>query len=224
MTNYHKEQIEIIDKQQNNLKTKSNIMFWGKILTFIGSLAMLYFCFTNTGTMMVIATILLAIAYCSAYVYDSKLQHRIEKLCTLHKLHEDEINALKGEFSAFPTGEEFVDKSHPYSFDLDIFGKGSLFNRVCRCTTDIGRRRLAEMMQTIQTDTKTIRKRMETISELGRNEKHVGFIESVCTEEHTEGRITDIIPLLSENADKEKEGKFCSWQFHILWTIPLCIL
>ena len=111
MTNYHKEQIEIIDKQQNNLKTKSNIMFWGKILTFIGSLAMLYFCFTNTGTMMVIATILLAIAYCSAYVYDSKLQHRIEKLCTLYKLHEDEINALKR--STPPTSTTvapFIDK------------------------------------------------------------------------------------------------------------------
>lgn len=223
MTKYHKEQIEIIDKQLHQLKTKSNILFWGKILSFIGTLTMLYFCFTNTGTMMVIATILLATAYCSAYVYDSKLQHCIDKLCTLHKLHENEINALRGDFSAFPRGEEFVDKSHPYSFDLDIFGKGSLFNRVCRCTTYIGRRRLAKMMQTIQTDPKTIRQRMEAISELGRNEKHIEFIESVCTVEHTEGRITDITPLLSENAYKEKEGKFSSWQFHLLWTVPLCL-
>ncbi len=45
-----------------------------------------------------------------------------------------------------PTGNEFVDRDHPYADDLDIFGEGSLYQLLCTARTAAGRRRLAEWL------------------------------------------------------------------------------
>ena len=44
------------------------------------------------------------------------------------------------------TGEQFCDAQHPYADDLDIFGVGSLFQRICVAQTQIGYRRLCEWL------------------------------------------------------------------------------
>jgi hypothetical protein len=46
-----------------------------------------------------------------------------------------------------PTGKEFIDRDHPYADDLDIFGKGSLYQLLCTARTAAGRRRLAEWLK-----------------------------------------------------------------------------
>jgi hypothetical protein len=55
-------------------------------------------------------------------------------------LHLAEINRLErqsldGDFSGFRPGEEYTERDHPYSYDLDIFGKASLFQYICRTTS-----------------------------------------------------------------------------------------
>lgn len=44
------------------------------------------------------------------------------------------------------TGERFVDGSHPYAEDLDLFGAGSLFELLSRARTRIGEETLAEWL------------------------------------------------------------------------------
>ncbi|MCI0662405.1 MAG: DNA mismatch repair protein MutS [Acidobacteria bacterium] len=43
-------------------------------------------------------------------------------------------------------GERFIDKSHLYSEDLDLFGKGSLFELLCTARTRAGEERLASWL------------------------------------------------------------------------------
>ena len=43
-------------------------------------------------------------------------------------------------------GDEFQDESHPYARDLDLFGKGSLFEFLCTARTGIGRQVLARWL------------------------------------------------------------------------------
>ncbi|MDJ0867866.1 MAG: DNA mismatch repair protein MutS [Myxococcota bacterium] len=45
------------------------------------------------------------------------------------------------------SGEEFVDSAHPYAQDLDLFGKGSLFQLLCRARTRAGEDRLADWLR-----------------------------------------------------------------------------
>jgi hypothetical protein len=45
------------------------------------------------------------------------------------------------------TGERFSDKSHPYSEDLDLFGKGSLFELICMARTRAGEETIANWLK-----------------------------------------------------------------------------
>lgn len=47
-----------------------------------------------------------------------------------------------------PMGERYVDEQHPYEFDLDLFGKGSLFQLLCRARTRLGEDTLANWLRT----------------------------------------------------------------------------
>jgi hypothetical protein len=63
------------------------------------------------------------------------------------------------------TGEEFQTDDHPYARDLDLFGRGSLFERLCTARTEIGRQRLARYLQE-PADAPEIRRRQEAVNEL----------------------------------------------------------
>src|SRR6185437_3106608 len=44
------------------------------------------------------------------------------------------------------TGEPFLDQSHPYARDLDLFGKAGLFELLCTARTSAGERLLADWL------------------------------------------------------------------------------
>ncbi|MDX2169293.1 MAG: DNA mismatch repair protein MutS, partial [Deltaproteobacteria bacterium] len=44
-------------------------------------------------------------------------------------------------------GDEFLDAAHPYAADLDLFGSGSLFERLCTARTHAGAARLADWLR-----------------------------------------------------------------------------
>ncbi len=75
-------------------------------------------------------------------------------------------------WSAFPdTGEEFKDDEHPYSSDLDIFGKASLFQWTNSGHTFLGRRRLATLLTQPPESAPSIARRQQAIGELSKNLK-----------------------------------------------------
>jgi len=49
------------------------------------------------------------------------------------------------------TGERYVDERHPYECDLDLFGKGSLFQLLCRARTRLGEDVLADWLRAAAT-------------------------------------------------------------------------
>ncbi len=77
-----------------------------------------------------------------------------------------EIQAAQHEFGDFQDGNEFTDPSHPYTLDLDIFGKGSLFQMVNRTTTSGGKKILAKWLQTPLLNPDEIKERQKSILEL----------------------------------------------------------
>ena len=60
------------------------------------------------------------------------------------KVCQDEVKAMEGDFSSYEKGEAYLNPHHAYAFDLDIFGKDSLFNRICHTITTGGSDALAE--------------------------------------------------------------------------------
>lgn len=62
-------------------------------------------------------------------------------------------------------GTEYLETNHPYAADLDLFGKGSLFERLCVCATENGRSTLASWLLA-PASPEQIRQRQEAVREL----------------------------------------------------------
>ena len=62
-------------------------------------------------------------------------------------------------------GLDFQDLNHPYAADLDLFGKGSLFERLCTARTRAGQETLARWLLE-PADIKTLRDRHQAVIEL----------------------------------------------------------
>lgn len=91
------------------------------------------------------------------------------RLYLLNKQNETALKRIKGEWKTFTdTGREFVDNKHPYSQDLDLFGKGSLFQWVNTGVTYLGRRKLMDILSREPENKEKIIERQEAVRELAR--------------------------------------------------------
>ncbi len=64
-----------------------------------------------------------------------------------------------------PTGERYIDHEHPYSSDLDLFGRGSLFQLLSRAQTRLGEDTLSEWL-THPAGSSTVHTRQTAVREL----------------------------------------------------------
>ena len=84
----------------------------------------------------------------------------------LKQLNELEISCLDHHFMENPGGEQYSDPSHAWSHDLDLFGKGSLFQYLSRTSTLLGGDVLAQTLTTEPGSIREIRERQGIIQDL----------------------------------------------------------
>lgn len=65
----------------------------------------------------------------------------------LARINDNEMSYLKGNLKPFKTGNAYIQTEHAYSYDLDIFGEGSIFQHINRTTTAIGEAKLAAWLK-----------------------------------------------------------------------------
>lgn len=82
----------------------------------------------------------------------------------LVSINQQEIKNLEEHRSHAAAGNEFIDPHHPYSYDLDLFGDGSLFQFLNRTTHLFGASALAQSL--LHPNTAIIKERQEAIKEL----------------------------------------------------------
>lgn len=117
---------------------------------------------------------LLMIVLFSYLTYLHKNTENTKKyIYALHKINEVSIKRLKGDWKFFEdTGEEFIDEKHSYSYDLDIFGKGSLFQWINAAHTYVGRQKLKDILTERPKSEQSIYDRQSAVEEL---EKKICF-------------------------------------------------
>ena len=127
-------------KHKNTGFITSELLAFGGIIAFI----VCYFALDGNTQHYLLGAVLCLIAYFGIRRLDDKNKEKVEHLSALLKVYQNEIKALEGDFSPFETGEQYQNPQHPYSFDLDVFGRSSLFNRICRTITSGGSEVLAK--------------------------------------------------------------------------------
>ena len=131
---------------------------WGKVfvvidlLLFAAVVALLVYGFKTDAltNWLVEAIFALAFAWGVVRFIDIRNDSKITEYNYLKQTALTEVDYLNGKYASFDEGEEYVDASHPFTFDLDVFGKGSLFQRISRTITSGGSDLLAEQLSTLQ--------------------------------------------------------------------------
>ena len=96
----------------------------------------------------------------------SKLHRRKAILEQLIRINREEENAIEWNYADLDDGSGYMNDSHLYTHDLDIFGKGSLFQYINRTSTIPGKDRLAELLSYIETSPDEIKSRQNAITDL----------------------------------------------------------
>ena len=122
-----------------------------------------------------------------------------DRLC---KINRSEINALNRDLSSFDAGNKYIDPHHDYSYDLDLFGIGSLFQFLNRTVTRQGKNQLATLLKQSLRPADEIRNRQEAIQELAEEfswrQNFMGKgMETDGTKDHYNESIDQIIELKS---------------------------
>ncbi len=81
------------------------------------------------------------------FAWHERVLRSIRRCKRLRSLYEQGIARLEDRWAGTgQTGEQFLDASHPYARDLDIFGKGGLFELLCTARTRAGESTLARWL------------------------------------------------------------------------------
>lgn len=151
--------INTLQKQAGNFSSL-------RLLSGVAALALLYPAFKQTSEIWWYIFFAVIVVFFIVVNKHNRIkeQLRIRKISL--RLLELESTALNGNTKAFDPGQEFVDPLHPYTYDLDIFGLGSLFQLLTRSVTMTGKTLFAALLKTPYADMATLTERQECIKEI----------------------------------------------------------
>ena len=186
LTDLYQHKVEETGNKLVSLRSRS----WAFILTEIGSfLVAIGFVVLYTLKDNAAWTLLCALAALLFYLYirrrDVLNDRKIKRGEALLQVYQNEIAYQKGDYSGFDAGEQYVSPQHPYTFDMDVFGIGSLFQRMNRTISTGGSDQLAACLSTEWGSAKReklvvqIRQRMASIDELGKEETFLSEFKSL---------------------------------------------
>lgn len=172
-----------LQQQLTRLRHKSQWFTVAQIGMFLATLGMVACAITyQPKVLYALLAAVLFVGYLLLRRTDGLNSRNIERQQRLIAAYQREISYFHGDYSCFDEGKDYINPSHPFSFDLDLFGKDSLFQRVCRAVTVGGRDLLAQWLTKETADGNhkdfiaSIEQRRKAVEELAR---HDDFLMSV---------------------------------------------
>lgn len=162
----YSERIERFRVEEKRSRRHSLSYLWLKLIVFIACGFALYAIHPNYASPWIAIPIILFVAYVVFFILDAECCSRVKILRKKIEVCSHELAALDGDFSAFADGKEYIDSQHPFSIDLDIFGKDSLYQRINRTITQYGSDALARKMMSLPDSKDAVIQNQEAIKEL----------------------------------------------------------
>lgn len=189
---------DMYKKELEKLNHKINVYGNVRLIVILVGLALTIWSYTRKSYILSLNSLIITLVlFISLIIIHQKNIDLRPRLTALHKINENGIKRLRGEWKKFQkTGEEFIDEDHNYSWDLDIFGKNSLFQWINHTNTPMGKKKLRDSLIKPNKNIELIRKRQKAITELSQNMDWVHELEAA-------GMIED-----NNNID---EGELIKW-------------
>jgi len=155
-------------------------------------------------------------------VVKQALQYRrkVLKLVSVREYYDKGIARLKRDWESLDDGNDFNDPEHIYAADLDLFGRGSLFQLVCSARTHVGREALAAWMKTPASRDEVLARR-EAVEELSGRRALIESVSSAGT-----STVSDCRPGTFRNwvAEMSAHPAFPSWAPTVAFLLAIVLV
>lgn len=152
---------KVLDRQ-NRLEHRTADV---RLLVFVGGLVILWRVVVSRGTAWYWLALPVAAFFVLVLLHE-RFRRGTRKAARAADFYERGLKRVDGTWPGTGvSGQRFLDLEHPYAADLDLFGTGSLFERLCTSRTRSGEDKLASWLLA-PADPAEIRARQEAIAEL----------------------------------------------------------
>src|SRR5579872_2619622 len=143
---------------------RHRMLGYGKLAAAASGVLLVWMGLSHTASIVWVllpAVILLALSVLHEHVL--RLMERLRRAV---RYFEKALARLDGKWAGIgETGDRYVDPAHPYAQDLDLFGRGSLFELLCTARTHVGEDTLARWLLSPATP-EVVHQRHEALDEL----------------------------------------------------------
>jgi DNA mismatch repair ATPase MutS len=142
---YHEERLQTLAVERQRFLNRSRWWVVIRLLSFSVIPLTIFFGYPLGGY----SAVILIVEVILFLFFVRKSAENKEKLTfTNHliEINENELKALSNDYSSFSNGEKWIDHAHPFSYDMDVFGKDSFFQIINRTVTKRGEATLASRL------------------------------------------------------------------------------
>jgi MutS-like protein len=153
----------------------------------------------------------------AAFVEYQRRRSRLDfmKLRSLSEFYEKGTARLAHNWERLDSGDDFLDQDHLYAKDLDLFGRGSLYQLVCSARTQIGSQTIANWM-TSSANAPEIHSRQAAIAELrGRRDLPERLASAAPTQ------VSDFRPDFLKKWLSERSAQFPAWSSYVAFILAI---
>lgn len=207
------------DTNQNLNKVNKTILYISiiRIMLFVGCISTVIALWSYSAQTIIIGACCTLIPFLIMIKVHNSFFMRKQWLEVKADILKKELKGLNNDYSVFDDGKEFSDTEHLYSFDLDIFGRKSLFQAINRTCTHIGKRTLADWMKNHLRTKKDIENRQNCIKDLStRNDFRLKFAITGLINRSKNSDDNDI----QKWAETESSLTKSTWARILIWLVP----
>lgn len=147
------------------LKRRIAAVSWTRLAVVVAAIAAAWAVWGNAPMLM--STLVAAtVVFLLLVKFHNRLYGRMYMQQAFRQVAVDNLHRVGLELDGLDGGEEYIDTRHAYSYDLDLFGRKSVFSLLNATATPGGRDRLARNLIDTSRVTSDICRRQEAIAEL----------------------------------------------------------
>ena len=222
--NYYNDNIKSVKEKLAKLEKNLLVFSTLRFMIVILCIGMMYYFYKQNsmeavGGSFLISLILFIIV---AFFHNERINSK-KRLLVILEYNEKGLKRLDNTWKEFSDiGEEFIDRNHKFSSDLDIFGKNSLFQWINLTKTTFGRKKLASKMIMNSLPTRyEIEEEQEAIKELANKRE---FCEKIYFEASIESKKKEKLKELLDWASNEEKNNFTVKYISYIFIAITCII
>lgn len=183
MRGFYESEVGKLSSAIAELRKRNRMFVVSELVTFgFALLLFVFYCMEGLPLGLLCASVAFLAVYVAVRRADIRNGEKTERMVRKKAVYERELMYLQGHFSCFGDGSGYSDPQHAFAFDMDVFGRDSLFNRMDRTVTTGGSDALARSLGSLLPDRETIARRRAAVDELaGMEGWRTGFLaKGIC--------------------------------------------